>query len=68
MDVHIIDCGSVSLELLTQVIDQKLPSTRNECAEVLRSLFTGIGKNSAKEDLYWHIKQAMLVSIARREK
>ncbi|CDH49968.1 cytoplasmic trna 2-thiolation protein 2-like [Lichtheimia corymbifera JMRC:FSU:9682] len=60
--------GSNDYELLTQVIDQKLPSTRNECAEVLRSLFTGIGKNSAKEDLYWHIKQAMLVSIARREK
>lgn len=64
---YVIDCVS-SLELLTQVIDQKLPSTRNECAEALKNLFNGIGKNTAKEDLYWHIKQAMLVNIARREK
>ncbi|KAG0181848.1 Cytoplasmic tRNA 2-thiolation protein 2 [Apophysomyces sp. BC1034] len=33
----------------------------------LKCLFSNISKNTAKEDLYWHIKMAMLVSVARRE-
>ncbi|KAI8970445.1 hypothetical protein BDF20DRAFT_125404 [Mycotypha africana] len=35
--------------------------------EQLNSLFDGIKKTTAKEDLLWNLKMAMLISIARRE-
>ena len=33
----------------------------------LRELFNGINKNTAKEDLYWHIKMSMFVTLAKKE-
>ncbi|KAI9311596.1 hypothetical protein BX666DRAFT_2021316 [Dichotomocladium elegans] len=44
-----------------------VPATREERVTLLKQLFDGISKNSSKEDLYWHIKQAMLVKVAQRE-
>ncbi|KAI8073987.1 hypothetical protein BC940DRAFT_231953 [Gongronella butleri] len=35
--------------------------------ERLRALFKSINKNTAKEDLFWHLKLAMLLAMARRE-
>jgi hypothetical protein len=34
----------------------------------LRALFNGINKNSAKEDIYWHLKMNMLYRRAQMEK
>ncbi|KAF7728476.1 Cytoplasmic tRNA 2-thiolation protein 2 [Apophysomyces ossiformis] len=42
-------------------------SNLTDKTDQLKSLFNNISKNTAKEDLYWHIKMAMLVSVARRE-
>ncbi|ORX62545.1 hypothetical protein DM01DRAFT_1279130 [Hesseltinella vesiculosa] len=40
-------------------------TTTNE--EKLRNLFQTINKNTAKEDLFWYLKFAMLTKIAQRE-
>lgn len=37
-------------------------------AEKLRALFQHIGKNSAREDIYWHLKMNMLYRRAQKEK
>lgn len=40
---------------------------RMDNSEKLKKLFDSVTKVSAKEDLYWHIKMAMLIAIAKRE-
>ncbi|ORZ22640.1 hypothetical protein BCR42DRAFT_319838 [Absidia repens] len=37
-------------------------------ADRLKKLFSNINKNTAKEDLYWNIKFAMLLAIAKQER
>ncbi|KAI8344227.1 hypothetical protein BC941DRAFT_342409 [Chlamydoabsidia padenii] len=51
-------------EHLVQLIQQSSDETNGER---LKKLFNNINKNTAKEDLYWNIKFAMLLTIARRE-
>ncbi|KAI9491663.1 hypothetical protein BDB00DRAFT_766680 [Zychaea mexicana] len=60
--------GSSDYDYLVQINDQEaMPSSDAERAVKLRELFDGITKNTAKEDLYWHMKMTMLVTLAKKE-
>ncbi|KAI8146241.1 hypothetical protein BJV82DRAFT_510110 [Fennellomyces sp. T-0311] len=59
--------GSSDYDYLAQIVEGSTTNSESERAEKLRKLFSGITKNTAKEDLYWHIKVAMLVTLAQKE-
>jgi hypothetical protein len=48
-------------------MQQPTDGTNKSKGQRLRDLFDNINKNTAKEDLYWNIKFAMLLTIAKRE-
>ncbi|KAI7868785.1 hypothetical protein BDF14DRAFT_1790886 [Spinellus fusiger] len=54
-------------EHYVQLIQKSTRSTEESSVDALRRLFGHINKNTAKGDLHWHMKMAMLVFIARRE-
>ncbi|KAL0075310.1 hypothetical protein J3Q64DRAFT_1648639 [Phycomyces blakesleeanus] len=61
----VTEFGNIGYEHYVQLI-QETPD-KTSPADRLKHLFANINKNTSKEDLHWHIKFAMLVSIARRE-
>ncbi|KAL1928299.1 hypothetical protein VTP01DRAFT_3215 [Rhizomucor pusillus] len=60
--------GSDDYEYLVNIKQQAPTTSEDERKERLQKLFADIRKASAKEDLYWHIKMAMLVTIAKKER
>ncbi|CAO3648699.1 unnamed protein product [Cunninghamella echinulata] len=54
-------------EHMIQLVKQSPDDLETTNADRLKNLFKNINKNTAKEDLYWNIKFAMLLTIARRE-
>lgn len=52
---------------MIQLVKQSPDDLETTNADRLKNLFKNINKNTAKEDLYWNIKFAMLLTIARRE-
>ncbi|KAI7857441.1 hypothetical protein BDC45DRAFT_544229 [Circinella umbellata] len=60
--------GSSDYDYLVKAIKQESTlNSETDRIDRLRELFNGINKNTAKEDLYWHIKMTMLVTLAKKE-
>ncbi|KAI8088967.1 uncharacterized protein BX664DRAFT_262685 [Halteromyces radiatus] len=59
--------GNSEHEYIVQLGQESTESTQITNGERLKTLFNNINKNTAKEDLYWNIKFAMLLTIAKRE-